>query len=163
VTATVATRSPGETVQVGRRLAALLRPGDLVVLTGPLGAGKTALTRGIGEGLGVRGAVTSPTFVPARGGRVPLVHVDAYRLRGPDGALPDLDALEDLDLSAALEESVVVVEWGDGLAEALGQDHLTVRLARPEGTAGDEGDRTLHVGGHGARWEGTDLEAALRG
>lgn len=171
MTATVATRSPGETVQVGRRLAALLRPGDLVVLTGPLGAGKTALTRGIGEGLGVRGAVTSPTFVlarehppdPARGGRVPLVHVDAYRLRGPDGALPDLDALEDLDLSAALEESVVVVEWGDGLAEALGQDHLTVRLARPEGTAGDEGDRTLHVGGHGARWEGTDLEAALRG
>ena len=99
--------------ELGQRLATLLRPGDLVLLTGELGAGKTTLTRGLGEGLGVRGAVTSPTFVIARvhpslGDGPALVHVDAYRLGG------GLDEMEDLDLDVSLPESVVVVEWGEG-------------------------------------------------
>src|ERR1051326_6228842 len=98
---------------LGRRLAALLRAGDLVVLAGPLGAGKTALVQGIGAGLGVRGPVVSPTFVIARvhrGGRLPLVHVDAYRLRS-------LDEVDDLILVVDLADSVMVVEWGTGLVE----------------------------------------------
>ena len=165
---TVVTRSADETVALGRRLARLLTAGDLLVLTGPLGAGKTALTRGVGEGLGVRGPVTSPTFVlarehrpdAARGGRLPLVHVDAYRLRGPDGRLPGLDALEDLDLVGSLEEAVVVVEWGEGLGQALGADHLEVRIDRLQGSAGGEGEaseRTVRLTGHGGRWRDVDL------
>ncbi len=125
-----------DTEALGRRLAADLQAGDLVVLDGPLGAGKTALTRGIAAGLGVQGRVTSPTFVIARehrpgerpGGKpVGLVHVDAYRLGdGPD-ALDELDALDlDTDLTAA----VVVVEWGEGLVEKLTDRHLRVRLRR---------------------------------
>jgi tRNA threonylcarbamoyladenosine biosynthesis protein TsaE len=120
-----------DTVALGRRLAALLRAGDLVILDGPLGAGKTALARGIGAGLGVRGEVTSPTFVisrvhppdPARGGRLPLVHVDAYRLGGV------LEA-DDLDLDASVDESVTVVEWGGGKVEQLAEAHLLVRIER---------------------------------
>ncbi|ONK12021.1 tRNA (adenosine(37)-N6)-threonylcarbamoyltransferase complex ATPase subunit type 1 TsaE [Streptomyces sp. MP131-18] len=145
--------------EAGRRLAALLRPGDLVLLTGPLGAGKTTLTRGIGEGLGVRGAVTSPTFVIARvhpplGGGPPLVHVDAYRLAG------GLDEMEDLDLDVALPESVVVVEWGEGRVEELSEDRLHVVIRRAEGTdAGDAGDeeRKVTLTGVGARWQGIGL------
>src|SRR5687767_3707865 len=117
--------------EFGRRLASVLRAGDLVVLDGPLGAGKTVLAQGIGAGLGVRGDVTSPTFVisrvhppdPRRGGRLPLVHVDAYRL----GGVADVD---DLDLDASLEESVTVVEWGTGKVEQLADDHLRVRIER---------------------------------
>ncbi len=117
-----------DTREFGRRLAALLRPGDLVLLDGPLGAGKTALAQGIGAGLHVRGEVTSPTFVIARehpaGPRgVPLVHVDAYRLDG-------LDELDDLDLDTDLVDAAVVVEWGEGLAERLAEEHLLVRLDR---------------------------------
>ena len=135
------------TRRLGERLAAALRPGDLVVLAGPLGAGKTALTQGIGRALGVRGTVTRPTFVLARvhRGPVPLVHVDAYRLREA-GARLDLD---DLDLDAALEDAVTVVEWGEGLAERLTDSWLDVRLDR--GLA-DEATRTAHVRAHGARW-----------
>src|SRR5262245_23946715 len=95
-----------DTRAFGRRLAGLLRCGDLVVLTGPLGAGKTALAQGIGAGLGVSGAVTSPTFVIARvhgGGRLPLVHADAYRIGG-------VAEIDDLDLDASLDESVTLVE-----------------------------------------------------
>ena len=104
-----------DTEAFGRALATNLRAGDLVILTGDLGAGKTALTRGIGAGLGVRGPITSPTFVIARVhpsvvDGPPLVHVDAYRL----GGLTELDAL---DLDASLEESVTVVEWGHGVAD----------------------------------------------
>ncbi|ARQ69014.1 tRNA (adenosine(37)-N6)-threonylcarbamoyltransferase complex ATPase subunit type 1 TsaE [Streptomyces marincola] len=150
--------------EAGRRLAALLRAGDLVLLTGPLGAGKTTLTRGIGEGLGVRGAVTSPTFVIARvhpplGGGPPLVHVDAYRLAG------GLDEMEDLDLDAELPESVVVVEWGEGRVEELSDERLHVVIRRPEGAEdgmaeGDEGTdaaREVTLTGVGARWQGVGL------
>jgi tRNA threonylcarbamoyladenosine biosynthesis protein TsaE len=117
-----------QTRELGRRLAGVLRPGDLVVLSGPLGAGKTALTQGIGAGLGVRGRVTSPTFVLAREhrGPVPLVHVDAYRVRDSGAA----DALADLDLEAALEDGVVVVEWGRGVVEGVADAWLD-RRARP--------------------------------
>jgi tRNA threonylcarbamoyladenosine biosynthesis protein TsaE len=133
-----------DTRALGRDLAGLLQAGDLVVLVGPLGAGKTALTQGIGEGLGVREPVTSPTFVIARvhtGGRVPLVHVDAYRLGGR------LD-VDDLDLDAATEESATVVEWGEGLVEQLADEHLVVRLDRREDDV-----RTATLEPHGAGWE----------
>jgi tRNA threonylcarbamoyladenosine biosynthesis protein TsaE len=119
-----------DTRELGRRLAAVLRPGDLVVLCGPLGAGKTAFAQGVGAGLGVAGEVTSPTFVIARvhqGGRLPLVHVDAYRIGDAADPLGEVDAL---DLDAELDESVVLVEWGEGLVERLVDAHLQVRLAR---------------------------------
>lgn len=115
--------------EFGVRLGRMLRAGDLLVLTGPLGAGKTTLTRGIGEGLGVRGPVQSPTFVIARThpslvGGPPLVHVDAYRL----GSGMELD---DLDIDA--DRSVVVVEWGRGLAEDLREQWWDVEIERPTG------------------------------
>ncbi len=118
-----------DTEALGERLAAGLGAGDLVVLTGPLGAGKTVLVRGLARGLGVTGVVTSPTFViarehrPGRDGGVPLVHVDAYRLGGAA-------ELDDLDLDTDLAEAVVAVEWGEGVAERLAARHLLVRLDR---------------------------------
>lgn len=146
---------------LGARLAEHLRPGDLVVLTGQLGAGKTSLTQGIGAALGVRGAVTSPTFVLARThrGPVPLVHVDAYRLRTTGGrpTLDDLD-LDDLDLDAGLEDAVTVVEWGEGLASLLSDAWIEVHLDRSApaaATALDDGTgdtRTARVVCHGSRW-----------
>jgi tRNA threonylcarbamoyladenosine biosynthesis protein TsaE len=130
----------------GTRLAALLRPGDLLVLSGPLGAGKTTLVQGVGEGLKVRGPITSPTFVIARVhpslcGGPPLVHADAYRLGG------DLE-VDDLDLDASLEESVTVVEWGEGLVEGLSEERLEIHIDRE---AGDEA-RTVTLRGVGPRW-----------
>jgi tRNA threonylcarbamoyladenosine biosynthesis protein TsaE len=128
----------------GARLGALLRAGDLVVLTGGLGAGKTTLTQGLAEGLGVRGPITSPTFVIARvhpslvGGPA-LVHVDAYRLGG-------FAELDDLDLDASLEESVTVVEWGHGLAEDLAEDRLELTLS-------GESTRSVVVQARGAHWD----------
>ncbi|WP_177216955.1 tRNA (adenosine(37)-N6)-threonylcarbamoyltransferase complex ATPase subunit type 1 TsaE [Amycolatopsis arida] len=137
VVAEVSRRLPTaeDTVAFGRELGRLLRAEDLVLLAGPLGAGKTTMTRGIAEGLGVSGRVSSPTFVLARvhpagpttaerPDPVPLVHVDAYRLGG------DLAQLDDLDLDADLDRSAVVVEWGEGIAERLSADHLVVRLDR---------------------------------
>ena len=132
-----------DTRALGAELAGLLRAGDLVVLVGPLGAGKTALTQGIGEALGVREPVTSPTFVIARvhtGGRLPLVHVDAYRLAGA----ADVD---DLDLDVGVAGSVTVVEWGQGLVEQLADEHLEVRLDRR-----DDDVRTAELVPHGATW-----------
>ena len=118
-------------MEFGRSLGRSLRAGDLVLLAGPLGAGKTTLTRGIADGLGVGGRVSSPTFVlarvhPAGPAGVPLVHVDAYRLGG------DLSQLDDLDLDTDLERSAIVVEWGEGSAERLSSDYLVVRLDRRE-------------------------------
>lgn len=132
--------------ELGARLADVLRAGDLVLLGGDLGAGKTTLVQGIGAGLGVRAAVTSPTFVIARvhrDGRIPLVHVDAYRL----GATLEVD---DLDLDASLDESVTVVEWGEGLVEGLSGQRLEVAIERPP-AEGDE-TRTVILTAVGDRW-----------
>jgi tRNA threonylcarbamoyladenosine biosynthesis protein TsaE len=144
--------TPEETQAFGRRLGALLRAGDLLVLTGDLGAGKTTLTQGIAEGLGVRGPITSPTFVIARVhpslvGGPGLVHVDAYRL----GSALELD---DLDLDADLDDSVTIVEWGAGLAEQLSEQRLEISLT-------GEDVRTAHLSGTGPRWD--ELLAALSG
>jgi tRNA threonylcarbamoyladenosine biosynthesis protein TsaE len=134
---------------LGRRIAALLRPGDLVVLTGPLGAGKTTLVQGIGEGLDIRGPVTSPTFVIARvhpplGGGPGLVHVDAYRL----GSVAEVD---DLDLDASLEDCVTVVEWGEGLVEELAAGRLEVTISMPPASEAGE-MRWVTLAGIGERW-----------
>jgi tRNA threonylcarbamoyladenosine biosynthesis protein TsaE len=169
---------------LGRRLAALLRAGDLVVLTGPLGAGKTTLAAGIGEGLGVRGPVTSPTFVIARvhpgaDSGPDLVHADAYRL----GSRAEVD---DLDLDADTARSVTVVEWGEGLVEDLADGHLEVSIAMA--AAGDPADpadpgepgarereaaepdaweteaevpRTVRLVGRGGRWEAVTESARI--
>lgn len=135
-----------DTRAFGRRLATVLRPGDLVLLTGPLGAGKTALVQGIGAGLEVSGDVTSPTFVIARvhRGRVPLVHADAYRL----GDRPDPRAeIDDLDLDASAEDAVTVVEWGEGLVEHLNDEHLRVRIDRE-----DDDTRVVDLVPSGGDW-----------
>lgn len=132
----------------GERLGRSLRAGDLVLLTGELGAGKTTLTQGIGAGLGIRGPVTSPTFVIARvhpslvGGPA-LVHVDAYRLGG-------FAELDDLDLDATLEDCVTVVEWGHGLAEDLTDDRLEVTLTGTQA-------RRIGLASHGSRWSTDEL------
>jgi tRNA threonylcarbamoyladenosine biosynthesis protein TsaE len=159
--------------ELGRRLASVLKAGDLVILSGGLGAGKTTLTKGIGDGLGVRGPITSPTFVIARvhppvgpGGSAgpSLVHVDAYRL----GSALELD---DLDLDADLASAVTVVEWGEGLAEGLSADRLEISItsaaaddAHPAGADGEYTDtsdadipRTVLISGIGERWEGVNL------
>jgi tRNA threonylcarbamoyladenosine biosynthesis protein TsaE len=145
-------RTVEDTRAWGARLGALLKAGDLVVLTGDLGAGKTTLAQGIADGLGVRGPITSPTFVIAREhpslvGGPGLVHVDAYRLAGSA-------ELADLDLEASLEEAVTVVEWGHGVAEQLSDGYLEVTLRGHE-------IRTVEVVGHGGRWTGTSACAAL--
>jgi tRNA threonylcarbamoyladenosine biosynthesis protein TsaE len=129
---------------LGRRLAGLLRAGDLVLLSGPLGAGKTTLTQGLGDGLKVRGPITSPTFVIARvhpslAGGPALVHADAYRLGG-------LDELDDLDLD--LQDAITVVEWGGGIAEGLSDDRLEIAIERSE-----TDERTVTLTGVGHRWE----------
>jgi tRNA threonylcarbamoyladenosine biosynthesis protein TsaE len=142
---------------LGTRLARLLRAGDLVVLAGSLGAGKTMLVQGIGAGLDVRGPVTSPTFVIARlhpslRGGPDLVHADAYRI----GSRLEVD---DLDLDADLDHSVTVVEWGEGLVENLATGHLRLTIDRPDPEPGSEpadgaGDQVRHVTvtGYGDRW-----------
>lgn len=126
--------TPQDTVALGARLGADLRAGDVVVLSGPLGAGKTMLTKGIAVGMDVDGPVTSPTYVlarvhPARRSGAPaLVHVDIYRLLDHGGDL--LGELDSLDLDTDLDDAVVVVEWGEGLAERLSENHLDIHLDR---------------------------------
>ncbi|WP_144121799.1 tRNA (adenosine(37)-N6)-threonylcarbamoyltransferase complex ATPase subunit type 1 TsaE [Catellatospora sichuanensis] len=148
-----------DTRDFGVRLAAVLRPGDLVVLSGPLGAGKTALAQGVGRGLRVLGDVTSPTFVIARvhrpdraaGGTVPMVHVDAYRL----GNVTDPRAqVDDLDLDASVEDSVTLVEWGEGMVEQLADAYLEVRIDRRDDEA-----RVIELIAHAGDW--TDRVATL--
>ena len=142
---------------LGRRLAAELRAGDLVILSGPLGAGKTTLVQGIGAGLGVRGPVTSPTFVIARvhpvldGPGPVLVHADAYRL----GSISEVD---DLDLDTDVTTAVTVVEWGSGLAENLAEDRLEISIEPDR----DSDVRTVRLNGHGARWRAVLASAADR-
>lgn len=157
--------SPEQMHELGVELAGLVRAGDLLVLNGPLGAGKTTLTRGLGEGLGVRGPVTSPTFVLARThpnlvGGPPLVHVDAYRL----GSALELD---DLDIDFA--GSVVVVEWGSGMLDGVAESWLDVEIVRPTGAADAADDlsdsddslldrdepRIVTLSGFGPRWIGS--------
>ena len=136
---------------LGARIGADLRAGDLLVLSGGLGAGKTTFTQGLGEGLGVRGGVTSPTFVIARvhpsvRGGPDLVHVDAYRLGG-------MAELDDLDLDTALDRAVTVVEWGEGMAETLADSRLEIRISRAdEEVEGELDPRQVEVVGIGTRW-----------
>lgn len=124
-----------DTLALGAQLGGQLRAGDVVVLTGPLGAGKTMLAKGIADGLGVQGPITSPSYVLARihraqrRGDPSMVHVDVYRLLDSPGV--DLPAeLDSLDLDTDLDEAVVVVEWGEGLAERLSDHHLDITLSR---------------------------------
>lgn len=145
-------------------LAEHLRAGDLLILTGNLGAGKTTFTQSLGKALDVAGRITSPTFViarehPSRSGGPALVHVDAYRLA-------DGEELEDLDLDSELDESITVVEWGAGMAEQLSSDHLDITItpvwdedAEDAGSVGadDEDEpederRTVDLTGRGAAW-----------
>lgn len=139
--------SPEATAEWGSALGSLLQAGDLVLLHGELGAGKTTLTRSLAEGLGVRGPITSPTFVLARThpsltGGPALVHVDAYRLSG------DAAALDDLDLDASLDSAVTVIEWGAGMAEGLSSERLDVYL-----TAQPDESREVRVVPVGERFE----------
>lgn len=153
------------------RLAPMLRAGDLLVLTGDLGAGKTMFTQGLGEALGVRGPITSPTFVIARThpsltDGPGLVHVDAYRLA-------DAAELDDIDLDATADSAVTVVEWGAGLAEQLSDSRLDiaietrqVRLGDPMGTAcgvASDDMRVITVRPRGSRWVGEPLRSGLLG
>ena len=143
---------------LGRRLARLLRAGDLVIASGDLGAGKTTLTQGIGAGLGVVGAVISPTFVLSRVHRTAvggpdLVHVDAYRL----GSFAEL---EDLDLEASLAESVTLVEWGTGVAEGLADDRLEIDIRR--GIDPDDDTRWVFLTAIGARFDRAALVEIVR-
>jgi tRNA threonylcarbamoyladenosine biosynthesis protein TsaE len=138
---------------LGVELGSRLRAGDLIILSGSLGAGKTTLTKGIAEGMGVLGRVTSPTFVIARlhcpvQGAVPLVHVDAYRLSGTV-------ELDDLDLDTDLAAAAVVIEWGEGVAEQLSDERLVIELERlPDDT------RTATITPVGAAWESRFAEVA---
>lgn len=124
-----------DTIALGARLGRELRAGDVVVLSGPLGAGKTVLAKGIARAMDVDGPVVSPTFVLARVHRArnadapAMIHVDLYRLLD-DSAVDLLAELDSLDLDTDLEDAVVVVEWGEGLAERLSDSHLDIRLER---------------------------------
>lgn len=148
----------GESMRaLGQALAGVFTAGDLVILSGGLGAGKTTLVQGIGAGLKVHGQVASPTFIisrvhaPQAAGPV-LVHVDAYRL----GTLEELDHL---DLDASAEEAVTVVEWGEGKAEALAEGHALITIDRPRGALAEgedpaAGERTVTISTTGEAWEG---------
>ena len=143
---------------LARRLATVLQPADVLVLTGELGAGKTTFTQGLGEGLGVRGPVTSPTFVIARVhpsliDGPELVHVDAYRLGG-------VAELDDLDLDADLDRAVTVVEWGSDLAEGLSDARLEIRIQRATASVDATDDpRRVEIDPVGLRWLGVDLRS----
>ena len=135
--------------ELGALLGKDLKAGDLVLLSGPLGAGKTALTQGIGRALGIEN-ITSPTFVISRihPGKIPLVHVDAYRLQGDSTAIFD-----DLDLESYLPTSITVVEWGEGLADRLADQYLEIKIEFGEG----DDQRLVSIIGHGQRFAGFKL------
>jgi tRNA threonylcarbamoyladenosine biosynthesis protein TsaE len=151
----IVTRSAAETRALGQSLAALLDVGDVVLLAGDLGAGKTTFVKGIAAGLGVDDEVVSPTFTLARtydDGRLPLVHVDVYRLEREH-------EVRDLGLEELAEDGVLVVEWGDVVTTVLGGDHLDVRLALG---AGDD-ERVITVGAVGASWRAREAALAALG
>jgi tRNA threonylcarbamoyladenosine biosynthesis protein TsaE len=139
-------KSVEEMHSLGRRIGEQLKAGDLILLSGPLGAGKTALTQGIGRALGIEN-VTSPTFVISRihPGKIPLVHVDAYRLQGEATAIFD-----DLDLESYLATSITVVEWGEGLADRLADQYLEIKIEFGE----NDDLRLVSIIGHGERFAG---------
>ena len=164
VTYAVDTSDADQTRALGEDLGRILAAGDLVMLSGGLGAGKTTLTQGIGVGMGVRGRVASPTFIVARvhpslSGGPDLIHADAYRIT-------DLNDLETLDLDSSLDESVTVVEWGDGKTEAMSADRLVIEVRRASGGQAqrdgdvidlehmDDGHRRIILRAHGHRWDG---------
>ena len=172
ITATfqVSTSDADQTRALGEDLGRILAAGDLVMLSGGLGAGKTTLTQGIGIGMGVRGRVASPTFIVARvhpslSGGPDLIHADAYRIK-------DLSDLETLDLDSSLDEAVTVVEWGEGKTEAMSDERLSIEVRRASGgqadTDGDiidlehmdDGTRLIVLRAHGHRWDGV-LDAVL--
>ena len=153
------------TRRLATQVAAQLRAGDVIILTGDLGAGKTTFTQGLATALGITAAITSPTFVLARHHNHPtdglnLVHVDAYRIT-------TADELTSLDLETWLSDSVVVIEWGRGLAEELTDSYLDIELIRPGATTDElitdfsdedvDEPRTAIITGHGPRWEGIHL------
>lgn len=146
--AKITIETPEEMHELGLKLASLFQAGDLVLLTGPLGAGKTTLTRGIGEALGAQGNVSSPTFVLARThscgqGKPALVHVDAYRLSSAA-------ELDDLDIDFA--NSITIVEWGKGLTDGITNDWLEIEIERDH--TGESDVRQLVINGFGDRWSG---------
>ncbi len=160
----VSTRDADQTRAFGEDLGRILAAGDLLMLSGGLGAGKTTLTQGIGVGMGVRGRVASPTFIVARvhpslSGGPDLIHADAYRIT-------DLNDLETLDLDSSLDEAVTVVEWGDGKTEAMSADRLVIEVRRASGGQAtrvgnaidlehmDDGRRRIILRAHGHRWDG---------
>ena len=172
ITATfqVSTSDADQTRSLGEDLGRILAAGDLVMLSGGLGAGKTTLTQGIGIGMGVRGRVASPTFIVARvhpslNGGPDLIHADAYRIK-------DLSDLETLDLDSSLDEAVTVVEWGEGKTEAMSDERLSIEARRASGgqaeTDGDiidlehmdDGTRLIVLRAHGHRWDGV-LDAVV--
>ena len=172
ITATfqVSTSGADQTRAFGEDLGRILAAGDLVMLSGGLGAGKTTLTQGIGIGMGVRGRVASPTFIVARvhpslSGGPDLIHADAYRIK-------DLSDLETLDLDSSLDEAVTVVEWGEGKTEAMSDERLSIEVRRASGgqadTDGDiidlehmdDGTRLIVLRAHGHRWDGV-LDAVV--
>ena len=172
ITATfqVSTSDADQTRALGEDLGRILAAGDLVMLSGGLGAGKTTLTQGIGIGMGVRGRVASPTFIVARvhpslSGVPDLIHADAYRIK-------DLSDLETLDLDSSLDEAVTVVEWGEGKTEAMSNERLSIEVRRASGgqadTDGDiidlehmdDGTRLIVLRAHGHRWDGV-LDAVV--
>jgi tRNA threonylcarbamoyladenosine biosynthesis protein TsaE len=136
--------SLAEMHDLGARIGKEFKAGDLLLLSGPLGAGKTALTQGVGQALGIEN-ITSPTFVISRihPGKIPLLHVDAYRLQGGSTAIFD-----DLDLESYLPTSITVVEWGEGLADRLADEYLEIQI---EFGASDD-QRMVSVIGHGSRF-----------
>lgn len=163
---TITVNSSEQTRAAGEQLAKHLRRGDLVMLSGGLGAGKTTFTQGIGSGLQVKGRVSSPTFIVARVhpslvGGPDLIHADAYRIK-------DLTDLETLDLDSTLDQAITVIEWGEGKTEQLSADRLEIEIHREQGGIAtssdgvvdlaemDDGKRTITIRPLGKRWEGTD-------
>ncbi|WIK64615.1 tRNA (adenosine(37)-N6)-threonylcarbamoyltransferase complex ATPase subunit type 1 TsaE [Gleimia hominis] len=159
---------PDQTRAIGAALAPIVRAGDLIMLTGELGSGKTTLTQGLGEAMGVSGRVSSPTFIITRihpNDHGPdLVHADAYRIT-------DLEDLETLDLDTQLQDRVVVVEWGEGKTEPLSTSRLEIVLRGPFPADGaisndleglDDGRRLVEISPVGPRWDGVDIEHAVQ-